>query len=411
MPILTITHELRPQTGGPFRSIPAMAAALVEAGETVHLITQQQPDTQLPTPCESAAGGKLTATAIPIAGGFDRWRVAALRREMTAWVAANPEGIVHVNTLWQPIVHVACAIAQKQRRPYLVTPRGMLEPWALNAKRWKKLAAWWAYQRRDLKAATILHATSDMEAANIARLDLGVPIAVIPNGLAVPAAVALAPAKTAARRTAIFLGRIHPVKRPLDLIHAWRELRPAGWKLQFVGDGADDFRAAIEREAQSVGDGAEIEFVGEVDDAEKWRRLAAADLLVLPSASENFGIVIAEALAIGVPVITTRGTPWHDLDRHGCGMCIEIGPAPLTAALRHMLALDPTELRAMGQRGRAWIARDFSWDRIVSHLRQIYAWMRHGGPLPTAPDGPPILPATHRTNQACADGGGNGESR
>ena len=139
--------------------------------------------------------------------------------------------------------------------------------------------------------------------------------------------------------------------------------------------------------------GAESEGLEEAAGADAFQLRAAlyreADLLVLPTFSENFGVVVAEALAAGVPVITTRGAPWADLETHGCGWWIETGVAPLVLALREALALSDDERRAMGERGLAYVRR-YDWDVIAAETLALYRWVLgqgvwpwHGTPRPT----------------------------
>jgi glycosyltransferase involved in cell wall biosynthesis len=106
-----------------------------------------------------------------------------------------------------------------------------------------------------------------------------------------------------------------------------------------------------------------------VDGAEKAAAFARADLFVLPSHSENFGIVVAEALAHGVPVLTTHATPWQDLNRHGCGRCIDL---PRTDLAAEIAALAAGDLAAMGARGRSWVRRDFSTAAMVDAFADLY---------------------------------------
>jgi glycosyltransferase involved in cell wall biosynthesis len=105
-------------------------------------------------------------------------------------------------------------------------------------------------------------------------------------------------------------------------------------------------------------------------------------LFVLPSHSENFGIVVAEALASGVPVITTRATPWEELVTHRCGWWTENGPEPLAAALRDALSRTDEERREMGRRGRQLVDQKYSWPGIAAQVHAVYRWMLGEGEKP-----------------------------
>ncbi|MGH6952498.1 MAG: glycosyltransferase, partial [Vitreimonas sp.] len=118
--------------------------------------------------------------------------------------------------------------------------------------------------------------------------------------------------------------------------------------------------------------------------AEKMAAYGAASLFVLPSLNENFAMTVAEALSVGVPVISTKGAPWSGLEREGCGWWVECGPSGLAGALSHAISLPSESLAQMGARGRAWMERDFSWDHAARVVLDAYAWVKGAGPKPAA---------------------------
>jgi glycosyltransferase involved in cell wall biosynthesis len=107
----------------------------------------------------------------------------------------------------------------------------------------------------------------------------------------------------------------------------------------------------------------------------KLAAIRAADLFVLPSLNENFAITVAEALAVGTPVIATKGSPWEGLESEGCGWWIDHGVGPLAAALTKAMLVPRPTLRAMGEKGKAWVKRDFSWDRVARDMIDVYSWL------------------------------------
>ena len=283
--------------------------------------------------------------------------------------------LVHDNGIWLPINHQAAAIARNRKIPLVISPHGMLTRWSWNYRRLKKRTAWFLYQKRDLQEAWVLHATALEEADDLRLLGLKQPIAVIPNGVHLPPPRFGIKAFTREFRTALFLSRIHPKKGLLDLVSAWDKVRPAGWKALIAGSDELNHRAEVEEEIRRRNLSSQFEFIGEVDDKQKWKIYQAADLFILPTKSENFGIVIAEALAAEVPVITTQGTPWGELLTHRCGWWIEIGPEPLAAALQQAIALSDDERMLMGQRGRQLVKTRYSWQAVVQQMKEVYEWV------------------------------------
>jgi glycosyltransferase involved in cell wall biosynthesis len=240
------------------------------------------------------------------------------------------------------------------------------------------------FQRRDLASAAALIATSAAEYDGIRNLGFRQPVAVIPNG--VPSeAVALpraAPRLTGDRvRTALFLSRIHPGKGLLNLLRAWSDLAPAGWRLLIAGPDDGGHLADVLDERRRLGLEATVQYVGALDGPAKDAAYRDADLFVLPTFSESFGMVVAEALAHGVPVITTKGAPWADLERFGCGWWVEVGADALGRALRTAIALTDEERRAMGQRGRDYVRR-YDWDEVAGQTAGLYEWILCGGQRP-----------------------------
>ena len=295
----------------------------------------------------------------------------------------TPPSIIHNHGLWQPANHWTASTARRFGIPLVVQPHGMLEPWALQHKALKKRLGMALFQRRDLETAKVLVATSADEYRNFRRLGLTQPVAVIPNGIDLAAAGGskVERARTAGDRTVLFLSRVHKVKGLTNLVQAWAQVRPTGWRLQIAGPDEGGHLADVLRAAQAVGVAGSIDYLGEVDGARKTEVYHSANLFVLPTFSENFGVVVAEALSHGLPVITTRGAPWADLETHGCGWWVDIGVEPLATALRQAMALNDDERRAMGERGRAYVQR-YNWADIARQMADVYRWVLGQGPRP-----------------------------
>jgi len=295
--------------------------------------------------------------------------------------AARPE-LIHNHGLWMPLNHWAVSMGRRSGIPVVIQPHGMLEPWALNHKAWKKKLAMGLFQWRDLTSASVLVATSNVEYENIRKQGLRQPVAVIPNGVdlnvgAMPTTLARADRQ----RVVLFLSRVHPVKGLLNLVRAWAQLAPVGWRLRIAGPDDVGHLGDVLALVRQLGVQGSVDYVGAVDGAAKADLYNAADVFVLPTFTENFGLVVAEALAHGLPVITTRGAPWADLETFGCGWWVDIGVDPLVHALREAMALSDEERRAMGARGRDYVRR-YDWDNIAKQTIEVYSWILGQGPQP-----------------------------
>lgn len=294
-------------------------------------------------------------------------------------LASLQPDLVHTHGLWLYYQVVAYRYAAATGIPLVVSPRGMLEPWAFRHNRFRKLPLWWLYEKRGLQSAAVLHATSRQEAESLRALRLTAPIAVIPNGVDLPDREET---YSGNGKTALFLSRIHAKKGLLNLVAAWRNVQPSGWRVIVAGPDENDHEREVKAAVRQAGLGNCFEFVGPVYGERKSCLFRGADLFLLPSHSENFGNAVAEALAYGLPVITTTGTPWSDLREHACGWWIEVGVDSLTEALRAAISLSPEERRAMGLRGRRLVEDRYSWKSVAAEMKKVYEWATGAGPQP-----------------------------
>ena len=303
------------------------------------------------------------------------------------WRAIADHDIIHINGLWAPLCHWGAYFARLQRKPFVVTPHGMLEPWSLGQKPLKKALGLWLYQRRDLQCATLLQATAAAEAAHFRSLGLMGPIAVIPNGVEIPPAPRKTAPRPGKRRHLLFLSRIHPKKGVLELVRALAACKEAlargSWDVSIAGPDEKGHLKRVKEEAARLGLQDLIEFLGPIDGAAKWVLYRRSDLFVLPTHSENFGLVVAEAVGCGVPVISTQAAPWRELQTKRCGWWHPVGQRDLESALWMALLTPPRALAQMGARGRRLVLRDYAWEARGRELKGIYQWILGRAPMPT----------------------------
>lgn len=384
---LHVVASINRDVGGPAVSVPGLCAGLARSGVACTLATL---DYAVHGPQLAPEGVRLASLPAGfVARKFRGWSPAFVR--LLAAEAARAD-LVHDHGLWMFTNLYARRSAQAARLPLVISPRGMLEAWSLGRSRARKWMAWRLYQERNLEAAALFHATGEAEAMSIRGLGLRQAVAVIPNGVQVPAAAAL-PGRgllerrfpeLAGRRWLLFLSRLHPKKGLLELVRSWQSLAPRfpEWRLVIAGPDLDGHGREVRSLIDSLALWRSITLAGMLEGEEKASALANAGALVLPTRSENFGIVVAEALAHGTPVVTTRGAPWGELESHRCGWWIEPGERPLAAALSEALALPSGQLKKMGLRGRDLAAARYSWDTAAARTKAVYEWLLGRGPRP-----------------------------
>jgi glycosyltransferase involved in cell wall biosynthesis len=262
------------------------------------------------------------------------------------------------------------AIAKLWGRPVLWSPRGALlasETWE-RASRQRLKRAWELACARVMPRRTMFHVTSEEEArASLARIPTA-GAAVIPNGIDIPVLVAHRPWRVDGRLSLMFIGRLDPVKALDRIIEAIALIRNSSVTLNIYGSGAPAYCDSLKALASAHGVAEQVHFHGHVQDDAKHRAFATADICLLASHSENFGMAVAEALAHGVPVIVSKGVPWAAVEQRGCGRWVENTPAGLAAAIRSM---ERADLPRMGAAGRRWMTDDFGWDGIAGRMREV----------------------------------------
>ena len=382
MTVLHVLLSLDPRGGGPIRSVAGVCRGLAKDGVNTVLFVHS-PEHPLSDP----SGVRFLVGR----GTYFRTIVQDAIRVINE---IKPD-IIHLHGVWAFSNHVWAHLARKKRIPYVIAPRGMLEPWSLNTKKWKKRLAMWLYQRRDIKMAVALHATAKSEADQLRRLGFRQAIIVLPNGVDFPANMPMRLSRTDCKRTALFLSRIHPKKGVMELVEAWAKIKEMGqeretgdgvspnkwvnWHFEYAGPDYGGHLAKVQKRILELGLEEDFTYLGELNDTQKWEVYGRADLFVLPTYSENFGIVIAEALVACLPVVTTRGAPWEELESEHCGWWIETGIEPLAKALRDAMSLTDEKRLAMGENGRRLVDAKYAWSAIAEQMKGAYDWVLNRG--------------------------------
>lgn len=371
VPVSLVVPDLHKESSGITPALVYFANAIHQAGASTMLYTLQPTPEQIPALDPDVTLQVLPRSPFLYRLGLSGAMAATLRR------LATRQGIVHNHSLWMmPNILSGCYCNARARARLVVSPHGTLSPWALSRSRLNKGIAWHLLgQKKVLRNAALFHATSKQEQHDIRAAGYTGPIALVPYGINLPNLDSAAPRK-GEQRTLLYLSRIHPGKGVDTLLEAWQRLwtQFPDWQLRIAGPLDNAYAQGMQQRTRELGLGR-VEFCGELRGEAKRRACLAADLFVLPSRSENFGFAIAEALAHGLPVITTEGTPWEELPTRGCGWYCKADVDGLEGSLEHALRLDRTELANMGARGRAWMQEAHDWSRAGSNMLAAYRWL------------------------------------
>jgi poly(glycerol-phosphate) alpha-glucosyltransferase len=331
----------------------------------------------------------LSTVAGPAAFGF--------APELARSVERASLDLLHIHGLWMYPSIVARRWAARQRAPYIVSPHGMLDPWALANSGWKKTIAARLYEQGHLRNAACIHALCEAELEAIRAFGLKNPVCVIRNGID---PVVAPPAEPAVWRHALpreakillFLGRVTPKKGLVNLIRAWDAVRRTGrpdmspWHLVIAGWSADGHAAELESLTASLDLRTSVHFVGPQHGPAKEATLAAADAFVLPSVSEGLPMAVLEAWAHALPVLMTPQCNLPEGFAHGAALSANPDVGSLTAGLASLCGLSKERLRTIGQAGLRLTREHFTWPAVAAEFGAVYRWLTTGGPRPASID-------------------------
>lgn len=372
MRVMMITESVSRRAGGLFTSVRRLSQALARDGIDVAVISFADPDTD----SDLAAWLPLEPIILPAGGSLLPATMFQLGRRFSAF---KPD-VIHQHGIWLPF---SGRVAWESRlgTPVIISPRGMLDPWALANSGRKKWLAWTLYERRNLRRAACLHSLAAAESDAIRAKLPEAQIATIPNGIDMPESESKCSLRDLgsestkdARRTLLFIGRIHPKKGLYEMVNAWKLLGSetrARWQVVVAGPDEGGHRGELEQLVASYGLQRDVRFVGPVFGRDKARLLRCASAFVLPSKSEGLPIAVLEAWAYGLPVLMTSACNLPE--GFEVGAALELGQMPIS--LESALLRSDAEFAEIGARGRSLVRERFSWKTITREHISVYEWV------------------------------------
>jgi glycosyltransferase involved in cell wall biosynthesis len=378
MRIIHYSPGMRLELGGVVRAVLDLCTVLAARGHEVILVAYDSPDVP---PDWDGRNAKPKVVRIP-AASMPNFFVS--RQAVNIWrdVLAGG-GVAHLHTPWTASNMQMSRVARRLGLPYIVSIHGMLDDWSMSQRGLKKQISLALGGRRYLRAAARLHytATAEREQAE--------PRVPGSTGVVLPYLVDLAPFQSlpgpeAAHRAfaalngddpkLLFLSRLHEQKGLPLLLDAAAQLRQRGrrFKLLIAGTGSAEYENQLREQTRRLQLEDAVSFLGLVKGVEKISLYQSADLFVLPTQQENFGLVLIEALAAGTPVLTTKGTDiWQDIAAAG-GTIAQYTPPAICSAIDKLLE-DRASLAAQGQRGREWVMQNLNTEKLAGDYERLYA--------------------------------------
>jgi glycosyltransferase involved in cell wall biosynthesis len=369
--LVHVVPHINEEAAGPSYSVPRLCQALAAQGHDVELSCLAA-RSQIPG---------VTLDIHPEWPIFKRFSIST-SHAFAMINKANSVDVVHNHSLWSMVNMSVGWIVPSRKAKLITSPRGTLSEWALSRNRNLKNMLW-PFQRKALLQADLLHATSEMEYAEIRNSGYSAPVAIIPNGVDVPD-LSIDDFAINKNKTLLFLSRIHPKKGLDRLLMAWSSLQAKHpeWRLVIAGRGEPLHVEEVQELAENL-KLERVDFPGALYGVDKSLAYCQASLFVLPTHSENFGMVVAEALAHGCPVVVSRGAPWSEIVNRGCGWWTsnEVGELELT--LSEAMQCSDEKLMRMGSLGRDWMDSEYSWNSIGERMSLSYKWLIEGGTAPS----------------------------
>lgn len=323
--------------------------------------------------------GDVATRIFPVRGP----RLLGYAPGLAAALNSSNADLLHVHGIWMYPSFVALRWS-RGKKPYLVSPHGLLKPWALHNSHWKKRIAALLYENEHLRRATCLHALNTAEAEALREYGLKNPICILPNGTTLRNDASLQVSRES--RSILYLGRFHPSKGLRSLIEAWSAVREegavGGWRLTLAGWDQNHHRTELERLADKLQVRSSVDFLGPQFGADKDRCFAGASAIILPSKSEGQPVSILEAWSWKLPVLMTRECNLPEGDAAGAAIMMAPEANSIAAALRRLFSLTDSEREQMGRNGQSLVDQHYQWQQIGKSMTEVYDWILGQGPKP-----------------------------
>ena len=389
MKIYHLLENLDDSYGGPAKSVPYLVKNLEKQNIQGHMLSIKYKDNELNEVIERS-NLKWSSFKYNLIKKFRYSR--ALKNYLINAIKKQKKIILHTHNIWNYIPYVSYELAKKYDIPYILSIRGALYPWSLSQNSLLKKIAWKFFQKKILNKSSCVHVTNISEFNAVRNLGISSPIALVPNGINFDEFKDMNNKNTSKvnlglkqdKNYILFLSRIHPKKGLEYLIQSWIKISKKfqNWNLLVVGPINDHkYFNELKNKLHKNNLSERVHFMGMLRGKKRIDCYGASSLFVLPSHTENFGIVIGEALAAKLPVITTKGTPWKEIEEYDAGWWVDLSVQNINIALEKALLCNENELKKKGLNGFQLIQK-YDWINQSIKMKKVYKWVFSGEKKP-----------------------------
>lgn len=381
--------------GGIYFAVRWLTKTLANYGTNIHIVSHVDNNTYK----DIKEWAKIPISLYSCVGPLNSsWKLRRLLHSL-------PADILHVHGIWLDRQWAALQWQRKTGKPVVISPHGMLDPWAVQNSLWKKKIVGKLFANESLEKATCIHALCQAEVDSIRGYGLTNPIAIIPNGVFLPELHSTfnnGKKNTNNKKRLLYLGRIHPKKGLSELLQAWKVLlkrQPSlikPWQLIFAGWDDGGHLQGLQKQALDLGiswadlseqdlyceDGltsdAKLLFCGPVFGEKKDTLLRSVDAFILPSFSEGLPMSILEAWSYRLPVLMTEFCNIPEGFKAGAAIQIAPDPESIAKGLDQLIDLSGSDLYSIGSSGRRLVEQKFQWENIAQDMKSVYEWCLGG---------------------------------
>lgn len=352
--------------GGLMGAVLGLNQAMLDCGVRPRLLSQIDEYTEEDLPQWAPIPVELFSSVGPL---FTSLQVRGILK-------ASDAELLHINALWRDSQLVGLNWQKKTGKPVVISPHGMLDPWAVQHSGWKKKLIGRLFADESMRRASCIHALCESEAESIRQYGLKTPVAIIPNGIDLPV-----PGKIQADgplKKLLFLGRIHPKKGIDELLKGWAKAKPAGWELLVAGWDDGGHEAGLRNMVEELGVEGSVTFVGSKFGEEKERLLRSVDAFILPSFSEGLPMTVLEAWSYELPVLMTDFCNIPAGFEAEAALRIEPAADSISQGLVTLASMQGDDLMKMGKKGRRLVEERFTWAKVGEQMSTVYQWCLGG---------------------------------